>query len=247
MAQATYVPNIAHDNAAALAFFQAVFEAIATNNSGATAPSETFAGMWWLDTSTTPPTLRQRNQANSGWDVFAPPSLTQEQVENAASTVFGLVSGQRLSQAVAAFVTPPATGRLLLVSSVSASGASVSITGLNTGKSYFVEFISLRCANASSQQLQIAFSSDNGSTFGADSPISASANWNSVRCRAGLYMYKPAAKVVGETCSDLSTSANSFTIQFRTLSGFGGNTNALRFRFPTGNFSEGSFNLYEVS
>jgi hypothetical protein len=104
MAQATYVPNIAHDNAAALAFFQNVFQAIATNNSGATAPTETFAGMWWLDTSTTPPTLRQRNQANSAWVVFAPPNLTQAQVEDAASTVFGLVNGELLSQAIAAQV-----------------------------------------------------------------------------------------------------------------------------------------------
>lgn len=74
MAQATYVPNIAHSDAEALAFFNSVFEAIATNNSGPTAPSETFPGMFWLDTSTTPPTLRQRNQANSNWiDLIPPP------------------------------------------------------------------------------------------------------------------------------------------------------------------------------
>lgn len=103
MAQATYVPNIAHDKAAALAFFNAVFQAIATNNSGATAPSETFPGMWWLDTSTTPPTLRQRNQGNSAWIVFQPPSLTEAQATDSGNDVVGLVSGQVLSQAVAAF------------------------------------------------------------------------------------------------------------------------------------------------
>lgn len=103
MAQATYVPNIAHNNAQALAFFNAVLQAIATNNSGATAPSETFPGMWWWDTSTTPPTLRQRNAANSAWVVFQPVGLTQAQAENAASTVLGVVSGELLSQAVAAF------------------------------------------------------------------------------------------------------------------------------------------------
>jgi hypothetical protein len=102
MAQATYVPDIVHEKAEAFAFFNAVFQAIATNNAGATAPTETFPGMWWWDTSTTPPTLRQRNVANSDWVTFEPPRLTQAQVEDAASTVFGMVSGQRLAQQLAA-------------------------------------------------------------------------------------------------------------------------------------------------
>ena len=40
-------------------------DAIATNNSGATPPTVTFANMWWLDTSTG--ILRQRNNANTAW------------------------------------------------------------------------------------------------------------------------------------------------------------------------------------
>jgi len=46
----------------------AALQALASNNSGGSAPSVTFAGMTWLDTSTTPPTIKQRNQANSGWN-----------------------------------------------------------------------------------------------------------------------------------------------------------------------------------
>ena len=42
-------------------------EALVTNSSGATAPSTTFPHQWWLDTSTTPNTLRQRNEANDAW------------------------------------------------------------------------------------------------------------------------------------------------------------------------------------
>jgi hypothetical protein len=44
-------------------------EALVTNSSGATAPSTTFPHQWWLDTSTTPSTLRQRNAANDAWIV----------------------------------------------------------------------------------------------------------------------------------------------------------------------------------
>lgn len=38
-----------------------------TLNSGATEPATKYAGMLWLDTSTTPPVLKQRNQANTDW------------------------------------------------------------------------------------------------------------------------------------------------------------------------------------
>lgn len=40
-------------------------QAIATNNSGATAPATTFANMWWFDTSTS--ILKQRDNANTSW------------------------------------------------------------------------------------------------------------------------------------------------------------------------------------
>lgn len=41
--------------------------AIATWQSGSTAPTTTFAFMRWADTSTTPATLRMRNAANNAW------------------------------------------------------------------------------------------------------------------------------------------------------------------------------------
>ena len=42
-------------------------EALVTNSSGATAPTTPFPHQWWLDTSTTPNTLKQRNAANDAW------------------------------------------------------------------------------------------------------------------------------------------------------------------------------------
>lgn len=51
--------------------FNNALDALATLNSGATAPSNPRPGMWWLDTSTSPATLRMRNVANSGWQTLA--------------------------------------------------------------------------------------------------------------------------------------------------------------------------------
>jgi len=42
-----------------------VLDSVATNNSGGTAPSSTFANMWWFDTATN--ILKQRNEANTAW------------------------------------------------------------------------------------------------------------------------------------------------------------------------------------
>jgi hypothetical protein len=64
MSQSNY--NIPNQSAPAVrAQLNAVFGSIATNNSGSTAPSTTFAYQWWYDTSTD--TLKQRNAANSAW------------------------------------------------------------------------------------------------------------------------------------------------------------------------------------
>lgn len=68
------------DNQNGLSFradLNAVLAAILTNNSGATEPAVKFAGMFWLDTSTTPAILRRRNDANSAWlDPLANPSFS---------------------------------------------------------------------------------------------------------------------------------------------------------------------------
>lgn len=50
-----------------------VLGAIATNNSGASAPSTTFAYQWWVDT--TADLLKIRNAANSAWVTVGSPSV----------------------------------------------------------------------------------------------------------------------------------------------------------------------------
>lgn len=43
-------------------------KAVVTQNSGPTEPAVTYAGMKWLDTSTSPPIEKRRNAANSAWE-----------------------------------------------------------------------------------------------------------------------------------------------------------------------------------
>ncbi len=64
MSQVDYVIANA-DGATIRADFNSTLDAIATNNSGATAPSTTFALMWWYDTALNK--LMQRNEANTAW------------------------------------------------------------------------------------------------------------------------------------------------------------------------------------
>ncbi len=41
--------------------------AIVSSNSGVSAPSTTYAYQWWVDTGTSPATLKQRNSSNNAW------------------------------------------------------------------------------------------------------------------------------------------------------------------------------------
>jgi hypothetical protein len=50
----------------------ALVAALVSLSSGATAPSPTFAWMFWEDTSTSPKLLKQRNGANSAWITHGP-------------------------------------------------------------------------------------------------------------------------------------------------------------------------------
>jgi hypothetical protein len=109
-------------------------EALVTLSSGATAPATTYAGMIWHDTAAN--TLYIRSDADDAWialgaldqsaNTFAPAGvaeLTQVQAEDDTSTVFGQVSGQRLSQAVGAFQTD--NGEIVASSGLTSSSGYV--------------------------------------------------------------------------------------------------------------------------
>lgn len=66
MAQADL--NVANQSGAAFrADLNNQLLALGTLQSGNSAPSTTYQGMLWLDTSTSPSTLKQRNDGNNGW------------------------------------------------------------------------------------------------------------------------------------------------------------------------------------
>lgn len=116
MAQHDYVIDN-QASAAARADLNSLFQAIASQNSGATAPTTTYANQIWYDTSTD--LLKMRNEANSGWitlgtvdqtnNVFNPNFLpaTQAEAEAGTNNVKGMTA-LRVAQAIAAL--NPAVG-----------------------------------------------------------------------------------------------------------------------------------------
>ena len=85
MAQHDYVL----DNATGASFrgdLNNVLSAIASNNSGATEPSTTYAYQFWLDTSLSPARLKVRNSTNTAWDEICDYGRAQDlPYDNAAS------------------------------------------------------------------------------------------------------------------------------------------------------------------
>jgi hypothetical protein len=107
MAQHDY--NIANsDGATVRADINAALEAVASLNSGATAPSTTFAHMRWADTATG--LLKQRNAANNAWivkgtltDVIT--ALASQAEAEAGTATDRLMTPERTAQAIAALTT----------------------------------------------------------------------------------------------------------------------------------------------
>ena len=62
---------IQNDNGAAVrAQVNQVLAAVVTTHSGGTVPAATAPGMLWLDTSTSPPTLRVRDASDSAFEAL---------------------------------------------------------------------------------------------------------------------------------------------------------------------------------
>lgn len=140
------------DNGSGLAVrtdINALASALITSNSGATAPSPTYANMIWADTSASPVvTLKQRNNANSGWITLGSydgttytPSIPTSTVTTAmmaaiaANTVIANNTGSSASPAAVALSNNELLGR----------GGS-NITAINAGllRTNFMNFPRLK-------------------------------------------------------------------------------------------------------
>ena len=125
MAQHDYVIDN-QASASARADMNLLFQAIASQNSGATAPATAYANQVWYDTSTD--LLKIRNEANSGWitigtvdqtnNVFNPNFLPATQVEAEAGTdnTKGMTP-LRVKQSVAVLSSYPYKNATLFTSS----------------------------------------------------------------------------------------------------------------------------------
>jgi hypothetical protein len=86
-------------------------QALASQNSGNTAPTTTYPGMPWLDTSTTPATYRMRNAANSAWLVLGTDAANLGNATQAAiqSGAYSFAADTGTANAYAFAVTPAIT------------------------------------------------------------------------------------------------------------------------------------------
>ena len=92
------------------------FGALVSNNSGASAPSTTYAGMPWLDTSTSPTTYRIRNSVNTGWITIGTLSDVGSLFQ-AANSVTPWIDARAYSTLALADTAAIAAGKTLLISS----------------------------------------------------------------------------------------------------------------------------------
>ena len=181
MAQHDY--NIANQTAAnARTDINNVLSAIATNNSGSSAPSTTFANMWWYDTSNN--ILKIRAEGNDAWISVAYLDQTGDnfrilddtQVVNTSGTQTGLLG----DQATATWETGTGTIESLVSPAKVAASATevVADYALGVGQTWTDFSSSGRSANTSYQNttgrpIQVAIS---GAIVGAEGRIEVSSN-----------------------------------------------------------------------
>ena len=163
-------------SAAARADLNNLFQAIASQNSGATAPVTTYANMFWYETDTN--TLWKRNEANSAWislgtldetnSKFEPNQTfaTQAQAEAGTENTKAMTA-LRTAQAIAALAPVPTLDyELISTSTISSPVATVDFTGFNNSVygAYAFTLHSVIPVN-DIVSLFMRFSTDGGSTF----------------------------------------------------------------------------------
>ena len=107
--------------------------ALVSNSSGATAPSTMYAYQWWLDTNTTPTTLKMRNTANDAWISV----MFLNQSTNIMSMGSVGFTGATVTSASATALTVGLTGAtnpaFTVDSSTASQVAGLKVTGAATG------------------------------------------------------------------------------------------------------------------
>lgn len=216
-------------------------EALVTLSSGATAPATTYANMLWYDTSNN--ILKMRSESDDAWialgtldqstNTFTPagvPDLTQVQVEDDTSTVFGKVSGQRLAQVSTKYIAAAEVTRNTAASTVNPSGFSEVVFSSLSEPFYQFYFNGIYPASSDANvELYAYMSGDNGSTwtFVGDT---GSANWRLNGGGSGVFLLNTLVGV-GQYALGYKNAITSKVGRFIAPTGATLPINAVRFRW----------------
>ncbi len=137
MAQHDY--NIANQTAAnARTDINNVLSAIATNNSGSSAPSSTFSNMWWYDTNSS--TLKIRADGNDAWISVAYLDQTDDEFRILDDTIvvniFGSQIGRLGDQATSIWETGTGTTETLVSPAKVKAAIDANVTGLGFNQTW---------------------------------------------------------------------------------------------------------------
>ena len=119
-------------------------DSVNTSNSGASPPPDTTPGMLWLDTSVTPPIMRIRNAANTGWNSIpvsggatGSPFLLPDGTVSAPGLSWASEPGLGLFRAGASAIQMAAVGQITHVFYASVPGtSSIGINPRAAGNTY---------------------------------------------------------------------------------------------------------------
>lgn len=132
MAQHDY--NIANQSGQAFrADLNNALAAIVSNNSGASAPSTTYAYQLWIDTSTTPATIKRRDASNSSWIVIGTAdssisALTAQIGQTNANSQYELARRDSLNSYPVPLIRPVQTNKVIALD-VMPNGSPSEIAG----------------------------------------------------------------------------------------------------------------------
>jgi len=218
MSQSNYnIPNQSAPNVRAQ--LNAVFGSIATNNSGSTAPSTTFAYQWWYDTSTS--LLKMRNAANSAWINIArfdqsggvfqllddTPIVTTSGTAAGllgdqatatwvagTSTTESLVSPAKVKAAVEALATVNTSTVLAAIAGASVGGVGTYIVAWNATTTEVAVGGTLAGSSLRYQTgfvgLSSPFTAKGGSSFGTTATAALSGTWRAIVHGGGRFEFQ---------------------------------------------------------
>lgn len=228
-----------------------VLAAIASQNSGATAPTATYANMLWYDTANN--IIKMRSEADDAWINVA--------YVNQADNTYAILEGTKIRNTSGTEVGTIGTGDVVFLESQTASNSSVlDFTNFdNATYSHYVFRLDSIVPNTSTVTFQMLFSSDGGSTFASSvgsyieggTAIEVAGPLDSGEVLSGdVRLYSaPSASTKTMFNATLAAITDSGTnvvgiLTERDARNVAEETDAARFLFSSGNITSGTIKMY---